>query len=72
MFLFPLSKTQLDFKYLWAKAVFSMYLKKELEKKAVSYTGTVAQQDFSLCLQVLTELGLTMSGFSSTNYLIFC
>lgn len=33
MFLFPLSKTQLDFKYLWAKAVLSMSLKKELEEK---------------------------------------
>lgn len=64
MVLHPLVKVQLgfDWKCLWAKAVVSLYLKKEFEKKSqqvFSYRGAVAQQVFSLCLQVVTELGLT-------------
>lgn len=72
MFLHPLVKAQLGFgwKCLWAKAVASLYLKKEFEKKsqqAFSDRDAVAQQIFSMCLQVVTELGLTVSGCGSTS-----
>ena len=66
MFFLSLRKTQFDFncEYLWAEAVFSMYLRKKLERKVFSYTCSVTQQDFS-CLQVLTELVLSVSSFGN-------
>lgn len=70
MFLHPLGKAQLgfDWKCSWAKTVVSMYLRKSLKRKQTfSYPGAVAQQIFSLCLQVVTELGLAVSGCGSTS-----
>lgn len=70
MFLHPLGKAQLgfDWKQLWAKAVASVCLKEELEKKAsFSSPGAVAQHVFSLCSQAVAELGLTVAGCGSTN-----
>lgn len=70
MFLHPLGKAQLgfDWKCLWAKAVVSMSLRRSLKRKqGFSSPGAAAQQVFSLCLQVVTELGLAVSGCGSTS-----